>query len=80
MRRSLALFSDLFNFCLSASDNTMPFNSTGHPALSVNAGFSPPDNESKSGLPIGMTIVGRRFDEGTVLQVARALEKLTGGR
>ena len=54
--------------------NTMPFNSTGHPALSINAGFSPRDEQG--GLPIGMMIVGKKFDEVTVLQVARAFEKL----
>lgn len=49
--------------------NTAPFNATGHPALSINAGFS-------EGLPCGMMIVGRMFDDLTVLQVARAFEKL----
>lgn len=48
--------------------NTAPFNATGHPALSVNAGLS-------EGLPCGMMIVGRMFDDLTVLQVARAVEK-----
>ncbi|XP_067683833.1 amidase-like [Haliotis asinina] len=49
--------------------NTASFNSTGHPALSINAGFS-------EGLPVGMQIVGRHFDETTVLQVARSYEKI----
>ncbi|XP_061179044.1 amidase-like [Saccostrea echinata] len=49
--------------------NTAPFNATGHPALSINAGFS-------EGLPCGMMIVGKMFDETTVLQVARAYEKI----
>ncbi|XP_046561214.1 amidase-like [Haliotis rubra] len=53
----------------SMAPNTVPFNSTGHPALSINAGFS-------EGLPVGMQIVGRHFDETTVLQVARTYEKL----
>ena len=61
------------------TSNTMAFNSTGHPALTINAGFSPPDYGSKGGLPIGMMIVGRKFDEVTILQVARAFEKLTIG-
>ena len=42
---------------------------TGHPALSINAGFS-------DGLPVGMMIVGRKFDEATVLNVAYAYEKI----
>ncbi|XP_067683834.1 amidase-like [Haliotis asinina] len=53
----------------SIAANTVPFNSTGHPALSINAGFS-------EGLPVGMQIVGRHFDETTVLQVARSYEKI----
>ena len=51
------------------SKNTAAFNVTGHPALSINAGFS-------EGLPVGMMIVGRKFDEATVLDVAYAYEKI----
>ena len=49
--------------------NTSPFDVTGHPALSINAGFS-------DGLPVGMMIVGRMFDDVTVLNVAYAYEKI----
>ncbi|KAK6177299.1 hypothetical protein SNE40_015426 [Patella caerulea] len=52
--------------------NTAVANSTGHPALSINAG-------NIEGLPIGMMIMGRHFDETTVLQVARAFEKIRDG-
>jgi len=37
-------------------------------------GVSVPCGESKSGLPIGMQILGRYFEEGTVLRLAHALE------
>lgn len=47
--------------------NTAPFNVTGHPAISVNAGFS-------DGLPVGMQIVGKHFDETIVFQIAHAIE------
>ena len=47
--------------------NTCPFNVTGHPAMNVPCG-------AHDGLPIGMMIVGKRFDEATVLRVARACE------
>lgn len=47
---------------------TAPFNVTGLPALSVCCGFTP------NGLPVGLQIVGKAFDEGTVLQVAHAYE------
>lgn len=48
---------------------TIPFNVTGLPAISVCCGFS------ASGLPIGMQIVGRSFEEDKVLQVAYAYER-----
>jgi len=51
--------------------NTCPFDATGHPALSINAGFS-------ELLPVGMQIVGKHFDDLTVLQLARTLEKVQG--
>ena len=57
---------NLFTLC------TIPFNQTGLPALSVCCGFSP------SGLPIGMQIVGRPFDEETVLRVGHAYERAAG--
>jgi Asp-tRNA(Asn)/Glu-tRNA(Gln) amidotransferase A subunit family amidase len=49
---------------------TFPFNMSGHPAASIPCGWS------TGGLPIGMQIVGKRFDDLTVLQVSRAFEKL----
>jgi aspartyl-tRNA(Asn)/glutamyl-tRNA(Gln) amidotransferase subunit A len=51
---------------------TMPFNVTGNPAMSIPTGFS------KSGLPLSMQIVGRPFDEPTVLRIGAALEKALG--
>jgi len=50
---------------------TRPFNFTGHPACSVPCGFTP------GRLPIGMQIVGRAFDEATVLRVADAYQRAT---
>jgi aspartyl-tRNA(Asn)/glutamyl-tRNA(Gln) amidotransferase subunit A len=51
---------------------TMPFNVTGNPVLAIPTGFS------KSGLPLGMQIAGRRFDEATVLRVGSAYEAAAG--
>jgi aspartyl-tRNA(Asn)/glutamyl-tRNA(Gln) amidotransferase subunit A len=45
------------------------FNLTGHPALSVPAGFT------RAGLPVGLQLVGRWHAENQLLQVARALER-----
>jgi aspartyl-tRNA(Asn)/glutamyl-tRNA(Gln) amidotransferase subunit A len=51
---------------------TMPFNVTGNPVLAMPAGFS------KTGLPLGLQIVGRAFDEATVLRVGAAYEAAAG--
>ncbi len=48
---------------------TFPFNLTGQPACSVPAGFT------RAGLPVGLQIVGRRFDDATVLRAAAAFER-----
>jgi aspartyl-tRNA(Asn)/glutamyl-tRNA(Gln) amidotransferase subunit A len=37
-------------------------------------GVSVPCGESRTGLPIGMQILGRHFEEGTILRLAHALE------
>ncbi len=50
---------------------TRPFNLAGSPALSVNCGFN------SQGLPIGLQIGGRPFDEETVLKVGHAYEQNT---
>jgi amidase len=52
--------------------NTCPLDVTGHPACSVPAGLS-------AGLPVGLMIVGKHFDESTVLRVAHAFEQAVGG-
>jgi len=48
---------------------TYPFNLTGQPAASVPCGFS------RDGLPIGLQIVGRRFDDVLVLRACAAFER-----
>jgi amidase len=52
--------------------NTAPFDVTGHPATSVPAGLV-------DGLPVGMMIIGRHFDDATCLRVAAAFEEAVGG-
>jgi len=44
---------------------------TGMPALSVPCGFS------EDGLPIGMQIIGRAFDETTVFRIGHGYQMLT---
>ena len=50
---------------------TRPFNFSGHPAISLPCGFTP------AGLPVGLQLVGRPFDEATVLRAADAYQRLT---
>jgi len=50
---------------------TLPFNMSEQPAASINCGYA------KSGLPIGLQIIGKRFDDLGVLQIARAWEQLS---
>ena len=49
---------------------TVPYNMSEQPAASVNCGYT------RSGLPIGLQIAGKRFDDLGVLQVSRAFELL----
>jgi amidase len=51
--------------------NTAAFDVTGHPALSVPCGTS-------GGLPVGMMLVGRPFEDATVLRIASAYEQRRG--
>lgn len=48
---------------------TVPVNIAGLPALSTTCGYD------KDNMPIGMSVVGKRFDEVTVLQIADAFER-----
>jgi len=50
---------------------TRPFNLSGHPACALPCGFT------AGGLPIGMQLVGRPFDEATVLRAADGFQRLT---
>lgn len=50
---------------------TLPFNLSGLPACTIPCGISP------DGLPIGLQIIGKPFDEATVLRVAHAYERVT---
>jgi len=48
---------------------TQPFNLTGQPAASVPCGFD------ARGMPVGLHIVGRAYEDSLVLRAARAFEQ-----
>lgn len=51
---------------------TVPWNMSEQPASSINCGFA-------KGMPIGLQIVGPRFDDMRVLKLSKAFEEWTGG-
>jgi aspartyl-tRNA(Asn)/glutamyl-tRNA(Gln) amidotransferase subunit A len=53
---------------------TQPSNATGFPAVSVPCGFS------GTGLPIGLQLIGRPFDETTLFRVGHAYESISPAR
>ena len=53
---------------------TIAFNVTGSPAMSVCCGYT------DSGLPLSFQLVGKRFDDATVLRAAHAYEQATPWR
>jgi amidase len=48
--------------------NTMPFDLTHHPAMSIPCGTS-------AGMPVGLMLVGRHFEESTIYTAAHAFEQ-----
>jgi amidase len=57
------------DLALNMQQNTCPFDVSGHPAFTVPCG-------KVGGLPVGLMLVGRHFDEATVIRAARGFEKL----
>ena len=63
--------ADILVAALGNLHNTSPFDVTGNPALSVPCGMS-------DGRPVGMMLVGRHFDDATVLRAGHAYEQVRG--
>ena len=53
---------------------TVPWNMAENPAISINGGYD------KEGFPIGVQIIGRRFDDIGVLRMAKAFEGMRGAQ
>src|SRR5258708_24783913 len=50
---------------------TRPINYLGLPSLSIPSGFT------RSGLPVGMQLIGRSFDEAMLLRIGAAFQRIT---
>ena len=50
------------------TQNAAPFNVTGHPAISIPCAMS-------DGLPVGLMLVAKHFDEATLVKAAHAFEQ-----
>jgi aspartyl-tRNA(Asn)/glutamyl-tRNA(Gln) amidotransferase subunit A len=50
---------------------TRPINYLGLPSLSIPAGFT------RNGLPVGMQLIGRSFDEAMLLRIGAAFQRAT---
>jgi amidase len=48
--------------------NTAPFDATGHPAMSLPCGLV-------DGLPVGLMLIGRHYEEATIYRAAHAFEQ-----
>lgn len=59
--------ADSLNIGWDMLGNTAPFNMTGHPSISVPCG-------KVNGLPVGLMLTGRHFEDSTVLRAAHAFE------
>ena len=53
--------------------NTAPFDCTHHPAMSLPCGLV-------DGLPVGLMLIGKLYDEGTIYRAAAAFEQASTGR
>ena len=59
-------------YFLASGAYTMLFNLTGHPVVVM------PIGQTKTGLPIGMQIVGKRWQEMELLAIAKEINKIVG--
>lgn len=72
-QREVAINNDIVSVRYALLKLTSPINYTGNPALTIPCGFS------KSGLPIGVQIIGRHGEEEKVYQFGAQLEKQLNG-
>lgn len=78
---------DKMKIAVGSTNNTLPFNASGHPAMSIPCGWDRAAGErgvggsrgSEGWLPVGMQLVGKRWDEMSVLKAAKVFEAGGGG-
>ena len=63
-----ASLDEIMQHTLNAIFNTCQFDATGHPGMSIPCG-------EREGLPIGMMLVGKHFDEASIYRAAYAFEQ-----
>jgi amidase len=69
MPPSQATFAEMLAVALPMIGNTAALNASGHPAISVPVAL-------RNGLPVGMMLVGRHFQDAVTLRAAAGLEAL----
>jgi len=69
--QEIAIDDEIENATTSLLRLTMPFNLSGLPAVSFPCGFT------ADGMPIGLQVAGKPFEEATVLRIAHAYQQLT---
>ena len=62
---------EIIGRALEMVSNTAPLDVTGHPACSIPAGLS-------DGLPVGLMVIGKKYDDAGVLRAAHAFERTLG--
>lgn len=78
---------DKMRLAVGCTNNTCPFNVSGHPAMSVPCGWAKAVGAQgmagvkgqEGWLPVGMQIIGKRWDEMAVLKAAKVFEAGGGG-
>ncbi|CAK7568622.1 MAG: hypothetical protein SEPTF4163_006618, partial [Sporothrix epigloea] len=71
---AMASVAEKLAYAIGTTSNTAPFNATGHPAMNVPCGFSPSDGDSYIPLPVGMQVIGKRFEDEKLLLAAALYE------
>lgn len=71
-RKPIAVDGHDLNYWTATAAYTTPFNVTGHPSVTLPAG------RGKDGMPIGVQIVGRRWHDMALLEVAEMIDAVAG--